>query len=35
MVSYIKKKGTRKFKYNYDIELINELTPDAWKKKII
>ena len=33
MISYIKKKGTRKFQYNYNIEINNELTPNAWKKK--
>lgn len=34
MVDYIKKKGAKKFIYNYDIEINNELTPKTWTKKI-
>ena len=34
MVDYIKKKGAKKFVYNYDIEINNELTPKTWSKKI-
>ena len=34
MVDYIKKKGAKKFIYNYDIEINNELTPKTWSKKI-
>jgi UDP-glucose 4-epimerase len=33
MVDYIKKKGAKKFIYNYDIEINNELTPKTWSKK--
>ena len=35
MIDFIKKKGPRKFNYNYEIEIQNELTPDTWKKKLI
>jgi UDP-glucose 4-epimerase len=34
MVEYIKSNGTRKFIYNYDIEINNELTPKTWSKKV-
>lgn len=32
---YIKKRGSKKFKYYLQIEINNELTPHTWKKKII
>ena len=32
---YIKKKGSKKFKYHIDLEINNELTPKTWKKKLI
>ena len=32
---YIKKRGTRPFDYNIDIEIDNELTPSTWKNKEI
>ena len=32
---YIKKRGTRPFDYNIDIEINNELTPTTWKNKEI
>ena len=35
MIDYIKKKGPKKFKYNYEIEINNELTPETWSKKLI
>ena len=35
MIDFIKKKGPKKFNYNYQIEIENELTPDTWKKKLI
>ena len=35
MCDYIKSKGVKKFIYNYQIEIDNELTPDTWKNKII
>ena len=34
VINYIKSKGTRKFEYNYEIEIDNELTPETWKNKI-
>ena len=34
MVDYIQEKGVKKFVYNYDIEIDNELTPQTWSKKI-
>ena len=34
MVEYIKTHGTKKFLYNYDIEINNQLTPKTWSKKI-
>jgi UDP-glucose 4-epimerase len=30
---YIKKRGTRPFDYNIELEIVNELTPDTWKNK--
>jgi len=33
MVDYIKKLGPREFKYNYDLEIINEQTPKTWLEK--
>ena len=35
MIDFIQKKGPKKFNYNYQIEIENELTPDTWKKKLI
>ena len=35
MIKYIKNKGPKKFEYNYNLEIINEKTPDTWKKKLI
>ena len=32
---YIKKRGTRPFDYNIELEITNELTPDTWKNKEI
>ena len=34
VISYIKKNGTRKFKYNYTLEIENDKTPITWKRKI-
>ena len=33
MINYIKIKGNKKFKYNYDLEIINEKTPRTWVEK--
>ena len=34
VIDFIKKKGPKKFEYNYDLEIENNLAPLAWKKKI-
>jgi len=35
MINYIRTKGPKKFNYNYQIEINNELTPETWSKKLI
>ena len=35
MINFTKEKGTKNFKYDYEIEIKNKHTPDTWKKKII
>lgn len=35
MVDYIKKQGTKEFKYNIDLEIINKHTPKTWTEKMI
>jgi len=32
---YIKKRGTKDFDYNINLEIVNDLTPETWKKKEI
>jgi len=34
VISFIKKKGTKDFKYGYKLEIDNENTPETWKNKI-
>ena len=34
VIDFIKKKGVKKFRYEYELEIINENTPDTWKSKI-
>jgi UDP-glucose 4-epimerase len=34
VIKYIQKKGTKKFKYNYILEIDNEKTPKTWKEKL-
>ena len=34
VINYIKKKGIKKFKYNYMLEIKNEKTPITWLKKL-
>lgn len=34
MIDYIKKRGTRKFKYHLDVEILNDKTPKTWTKKM-
>ena len=33
-MNYVKSKGPKKFLYNYEIELNNNLVPITWKKKL-
>ena len=35
MINFIRKKGVKKFIYNYEIEINNDLTPETWSKKLI
>ena len=34
MIQYIKNKGTKKFRYHLDLEIVNSLTPKTWKDKL-
>tara|TARA_B100000927_G_scaffold220750_1_gene180688 strand:+ start:381 stop:1382 length:1002 start_codon:yes stop_codon:yes gene_type:complete len=34
LISFVKKKGPKDFKYGYKLEINNEVTPETWKKKI-
>lgn len=34
MIEYILRKGTRKFRYHLDLEIINEVTPRTWKERL-
>lgn len=34
MINYIKNSGIKKFTYNYDLEIVNEQTPQTWSNKI-
>ena len=34
LISFIKSRGPREFSYNYDLEIINDLTPETWKNKL-
>jgi len=34
MINYIKQKGTKKFKYHLDVEIINDKTPKTWTKRM-
>lgn len=34
MINYIKEKGTKKFQYNYDLEIKNDIVPETWSKKL-
>tara|TARA_B100000401_G_C52733182_1_gene684589 strand:+ start:54 stop:1058 length:1005 start_codon:yes stop_codon:yes gene_type:complete len=34
VINYIKLKGTKEFNYRYELEIINEHTPETWKNKI-
>ena len=32
---YIRTRGTKKFQYHLPLEIINEITPETWKNKLI
>ena len=34
VINYIQKKGTKKFDYNYILEIQNEITPKTWLEKL-
>ena len=34
MIDYIKARGTKKFKYHLDLEIINDKCPATWKEKL-
>ena len=34
MIDYIKKRGPKKFQYNYPIEIKSSITPNTWSKKL-
>ena len=34
LISFVKNKGPKEFKYGYKLEINNEVTPETWKKKI-
>jgi UDP-glucose 4-epimerase len=34
MIDWIRSRGARPFKYHLDIEILNEKTPDTWKKRL-
>lgn len=35
MVEYMENRGPEEFKYNYDIEIVNSLTPKTWVERLI
>ena len=34
LIDFIKSRGPKEFSYNYDLEIVNDLTPETWKNKI-
>ncbi len=34
LISFIEERGPKKFSYNYELEIINEKTPETWKNKL-
>jgi UDP-glucose 4-epimerase len=34
IIKYIKDKGTKPFKYHFDLEIVNDLTPKTWKDRL-
>jgi UDP-glucose 4-epimerase len=35
MIDYIQEKGAKPFRYHIDLEIVNDKTPETWKKKLI
>lgn len=35
MIDYIKQRGTKKFKYHIDLEIINKKTPKTWSERLL
>jgi UDP-glucose 4-epimerase len=35
MIDFIRKKGTRPFRYHLDLEIVNERTPKTWKDRLL
>ena len=34
MVNYIKDRGTKRFKYHLDLEIVSDKTPRTWKDRL-
>ena len=34
MIDYIRQKGTKKFRYHLDLEIVNDKTPKTWKNRM-
>ena len=34
LVDYIRERGTKRFRYQYDLEIVNERTPITWRNKL-
>jgi len=34
MIQYVKRRGTRPFKYHIDLEIVNERTPKTWTQRL-
>ena len=32
---YIRTRGTKKFQYHLPLEIVNDITPETWKNKLI
>ena len=35
MIDYVKTKGPKEFSYDYNLEIISDLTPKSWKEKLL
>ena len=34
MIDWIRKRGTKPFRYHLDLEIVNELTPKTWSERL-